>query len=52
LAGYLGEEALGVLAPEERLDGLAERVIQARALVEDHVHDARGGMLSRLARKR
>ena len=33
------DEALGVLAADERLDGVAERVIGTRADVDDRVDD-------------
>jgi hypothetical protein len=37
VAAYFGDEAPRVLAPDERLDGVTERVIGTRAFVEDHV---------------
>ena len=43
VASHLLDEAFGILATEEGLDGLAERVIGARALVEDHVDEHGAG---------
>ena len=41
VAAHHLDEALGVLAADERLDGLAERVAARRAQVEDHVDELR-----------
>jgi hypothetical protein len=37
------EEPLGVLATNEHLDGVPERMVEAAALVADDVDDHRGG---------
>jgi hypothetical protein len=37
VAAHVRDEPLRVLAPDERLDGVAERRLGARAIVEDHV---------------
>jgi hypothetical protein len=37
VAAYLLDDALGLLAPDERLDSVAERVSRARTVVEDDV---------------
>ena len=39
VAAHLIDEPLGILAPHERLDGVAERVVGARAEVEDGVDE-------------
>lgn len=38
VAVYVFDKTLRVLAADERLDGVAKRVIEARAGVDDHVH--------------
>ncbi len=40
VAANLLDEALGVLAANERLDGVAERVVGARAGVDDRVDES------------
>jgi hypothetical protein len=39
VASYLLDEALGILAPDERLDGIVERMIRARGGVADRVDE-------------
>ena len=40
---YLFEKPLGVLAADEHLDRVTERVIKAASLIADDVDDHRGG---------
>jgi hypothetical protein len=48
VAFHAGDELVGVLAADERLDGVAERVVEARAEVDDG-KTSNGGRLLQLA---
>jgi hypothetical protein len=47
VAANLLDELLGILSPDERLDGVAERVLEARSVVEHNVDAHSGPMLTR-----
>jgi hypothetical protein len=43
IASHLVEEPLGVLAPDQHLDRVPERMVEAASFVADDVDDHRGG---------